>query len=112
MTEKYDFYCEEALSGKTSINKIFESDNVLAFHHTRPSYPIHIVIISKKHILDLPSLPDEDLSILNEILKVARDISRMMDKSQGIKLITNVGVFQDTPHIHFHLVSGEKLERK
>ncbi|MDD2785600.1 MAG: HIT domain-containing protein [Patescibacteria group bacterium] len=111
MTEKYDFYCEEALSDKTDIDKIFESDNVLAFHHTRPSYPTHIVIISKKHILDLPSLLDEDLIILNEILKVARDISRTLDKDQGLKLINNIGKFQDTPHIHFHLVGGEKLER-
>ncbi len=111
MTEKYDFYCEEALSGKTDIVKIFESDNVLAFHHTRPSYPTHIVIISKKHILDLPSLPDEDLLILNEILKVARDIARTLDINQGVRLINNMGKFQDTPHIHFHLVGGEKLER-
>lgn len=112
MNEKYDFYCEEVLSGKTTIDIIFESDNVLAFHHTRPTYPTHIVIISKKHILDLPSLLDEELNILNEILKVARDISRALDKNQGLRLINNIGKFQESPHIHFHLVGGEKLERK
>lgn len=112
MTDAKDFYCDEAISGKTDIVKLFESDNVLAFHHTRPSYSTHIVITSKKHILDLPSLTDDDLSILDEILSVARDLSKNLDKSQGIRLITNIGKFQDSPHIHFHLVTGENLKQK
>ena len=37
-----DFYCEEALSGRAPINKVIETDNVLAFHHTRPFWPVHI----------------------------------------------------------------------
>jgi len=108
--ENYDFYCEEAISGKTKIVKVFESKNVLAFHHTKPSYKTHIVITSKKHIADLPSLKDEDLNILNEMLKVARDISKTLNKTDGIRLITNMGKFQDTPHLHFHLVVGEKIK--
>jgi histidine triad (HIT) family protein len=31
-----DFYCEEALSGRTPITVVRETDEVLAFHHTRP----------------------------------------------------------------------------
>jgi histidine triad (HIT) family protein len=48
MTE--DFYCDEVLSGKTLVNKVFETENVLAYHHTRSFYPIHIVVIPKRHI--------------------------------------------------------------
>ena len=50
-----DFYCEEALSGKTHVQRVFESDNVLAFHHTRPFYPVHIVVIPKHHVDSLLS---------------------------------------------------------
>ena len=106
---KNDFYCEEILSGKTDVVKLLESNDVLAFYHTKPSYEKHIVIISKKHILDLPSLVEDDLSILNEMLKVARDLSKNLNKNKGVRLITNIGKFQDTPHIHFHLTEGEKL---
>jgi histidine triad (HIT) family protein len=109
MPTTFDFYCDEALSGRTPVKKLYESDQVLAFYHTRPSYPVYIVIIPKKHILDLPSLGDEDLVVVNEILKVARDMSRTLDKSQGIRLLTNIGQYQDTPHLHFHLISGQKL---
>lgn len=109
MTDKYDFYCEEALSGKTKVNKLYESDNVLAFYHTKPFYAIHIVIIPKKHILDLSSLNDDELLILNEIMLVARNLSQTLDKEQWIRLVTNIGAFQDTPHMHFHLIAGKKL---
>jgi histidine triad (HIT) family protein len=109
---KYDFYCEEVISGKTPIKKLYESDQVLAFYHTRPSYKTHIVITSKKHILDLPSISDEDLDIVNEILKAARDLARSLNKDDGIRLISNMGKFQDSPHIHFHLVTGKKLEQE
>ncbi len=42
-----DFYCEEVLSGKTIVKKVLETDNVLAYYHTNPFYPVHIVAIPK-----------------------------------------------------------------
>lgn len=106
---KYDFYCEEVLSGKTPVEKLYESDRVMAFYHTKPSYAVHIVITTKKHILDLATIADEDLPMITELLSVARDLSKNLDVSRGARLITNLGKFQDAPHIHFHLVVGEKV---
>lgn len=54
-----DFYCDEVLSGKTPVNKVFESATVLAFHHTRPSYPVHIIVIPKAHVESLLTLDDD-----------------------------------------------------
>ncbi len=45
-----DFYCEEALSGRTPIDVVAESDDVLAFHHTRPTWPVHIVVVPKSDL--------------------------------------------------------------
>ncbi|MCL2320789.1 MAG: HIT domain-containing protein [Oscillospiraceae bacterium] len=56
-----DFYCDEVLSNKTKVEKIMETENVLAFYHTRPSYKSHIVVIPKKHIDSLISLTDDDI---------------------------------------------------
>ena len=109
MIEHEDFYCGEIISGKTPVKKLYESDNVLAFHHTQPSYKVHIVIAPKKHIADLVSFTDDDSKILNEILRVARDLVKDLDKAEGIRLVTNMGKFQDTLHLHFHLIVGEKI---
>ena len=36
MPDTEDFYCDEVLSGNTPVEKVFETDNVLAYRHTRP----------------------------------------------------------------------------
>lgn len=46
-----DFYCKEALSGNTFVEIVAETDNILAFHHTKPHWSLHIIVIPKKHIL-------------------------------------------------------------
>lgn len=45
-----DFYCTEVLSGRTPVTKLIETENILAFYYTRPTYPVHIVVIPKRHI--------------------------------------------------------------
>ena len=109
----FDFYCEQALSGKTSIKKVYESDAVLAFHHTKPSWETHIVIIPKQHIHDLLALSSKQYDLLIEIIIVVKKLAQDLDVEQkGARLITNMGKFQDTPHLHFHLVSGNKLSKR
>lgn len=107
-----DFYCAEVLTGKTPVKKVYESDAVLAFHHTKPAYKFHVVIVPKKHIKDLLALTDADNDLVLEIIRVARDIlAQNRDLlPQGVRLVTNQGKFADTPHLHFHLVAGERIK--
>lgn len=106
----FDFYCEEVLSGKTKVKILYESDKVLAFDHTRPSYETHIMIIPKEHIHDLQDLDNKHKNLAQEIIFVARDLSKKLDKEgEGVRLITNLGKFQETPHLHFHLISGNQI---
>src|SRR5262245_45053239 len=49
-TVSQDFYCDEALSGRTPVDIVLEPDEVLAFRHTRPFWPVHIVVIPKTHV--------------------------------------------------------------
>ena len=103
---------EEALSGKTDINKLYESDTVLAFHHTNPSYEFHVVIVPKVHITDLLATTDKHNPMMIEIINVAKKIikSEIDIENSGAKLVTNLGEFQDTPHLHFHLISGKQIK--
>lgn len=70
-----DFYCEEVLSGKTAVKKVMETENVLAYHHTNPYYPVHIVAIPKKHIPSLLSLEEEDDALLLELFSVIKTVA-------------------------------------
>jgi histidine triad (HIT) family protein len=103
-----DFYCEEVLSGKTPVEKVMETENVLAFYHTRPFYPIHIVAIPKKHISSLLALDEDDNTLVLELIGVIKEVASMVTEKNGAcKIITNIGEYQDSKHLHWHIVSGE-----
>lgn len=108
MTE--DFYCEEALSGHTPITKVLETENVLAFHHTRPFWPVHIVVIPKRHIGSLLTLEPGDNALLIELFAVIRQIADTIVAEHGAaRVLTNLGKYQDSKHLHFHINSGDPL---
>lgn len=106
-----DFYCDFALNDKIVVEKVRETERVLAFQHTKPHWPVHIVIVPKKHIARLIEL--EDMSLIQEIFQIAKDIIEERGLAEtNYRIITNGGSFQDSKHLHFHLVSGEPLEAR
>jgi histidine triad (HIT) family protein len=105
-----DFYCSEILSGRTPITQVIETPAVLAFHHTRPSYPVHIVVIPKRHIASLLDLEPEDEPLLLEMLAVIRRVAAQVNAERGAcRVVTNLGEYQDSKHLHWHVISGEYL---
>ena len=70
-----DFYCDEALSGWTPVEVVFETGEVLAFHNTRPFWPVHIVVIPKTHVPSLIDLGDSDENLLHKVLAVVRRVA-------------------------------------
>lgn len=107
-----DFYCEQALTGKTPINKILETDNVLAYYHTKPFWPVHIVVIPKKHIPSLLSLEEKDNPILLELVETIKEISAKVTKEHGAcRILTNLGKYQDSKHLHFHISFGDPIKK-
>jgi len=108
MTE--DFYCEEVLSGRTAVRKVLETGDVLAFHHTRPFYPAHVVVIPKRHIGSLLTLGEGDDGLLLEMLRVVREVASKMAQEHGAcRVITNLGEYQESKHLHWHVAYGRPL---
>ncbi|MEV0644632.1 HIT domain-containing protein [Phytomonospora sp. NPDC050363] len=108
MTE--DFYCDEALSGRTPVDVVAETAGVLAFHHTRPHWPVHIVVVPKAHIPSLIDLGDAGVEALHEVLAVVRDVAARVTAEHGAaRVLTNLGRYQDSKHLHFHVAGGDPL---
>jgi histidine triad (HIT) family protein len=106
-----DFYCDEVLSGKTQVSKVLETENVLAYHHTRPFWNVHIVVIPKKHISSLLTLEEEENALLLEIFSVIRQIASQVVKEHGAcRVLTNLGKYQESKHLHWHINSGKQLK--
>lgn len=102
-----DFYCDEVFSGKTPVEKVLETDRVLAYHHTRPFWPVHIVVVPKQHVDSLLTVGDD---LLIALMDVAKQVAKIvLDEHGAARVITNLGQYQDSKHLHFHIVSGESL---
>ena len=105
-----DFYCDEVLSGRTPVTTVFETAGVLAFHHTRPFYPVHVVVIPKRHIDSLLTLEETDNDLLLELISVIRKVAvQIIDEHGACRVITNLGDYQESKHLHWHVASGQPL---
>ncbi|MBU5226799.1 HIT domain-containing protein [Clostridium senegalense] len=104
-----DFYCEQVLSNKIEVKKVYETENVLAYYHTKPAYEKHIVVIPKRHIASLITLTDNEDDLLLELLSVVKKVAaEIVDEDGACRVITNLGKYQDSKHLHFHLVYGSR----
>ncbi len=107
-----DFYCREVLSGKTEVRKVFETENVLAYHHTRPFWETHIVVIPKRHIGSLLTLQESDNKLFLELFDVIKRVAEMVVAERGAaRVLTNLGEYQESKHLHFHVNSGREREK-
>lgn len=101
-----DFYCDEVFSGKTAIEKVLETDSVLAYHHTRPFWETHIVVVPKQHVDSLLTVEND---LLIQLMDVARKVAAQVLTEKGAaRVLTNLGEYQDSKHLHFHVYSGER----
>jgi histidine triad (HIT) family protein len=103
-----DFYCDEVLSGRTPVRKVLETDQVLAYHHTRPFWPVHIVVIPKRHIASLLTLDLAD-PLLREMIAVIQQVAvRVVEERGACRVLTNMGEYQESKHLHWHVCWGEE----
>ncbi len=107
-----DFYCDNVLSGKIEVDKVHETDNVLAYHHTRPFWQTHIVVIPKRHISSLLTLESSDDALFLELFEVIRKVANSVVGAKGAaRVLTNLGEYQDSKHLHFHVYSGDRVQK-
>ncbi len=94
-------------------NTVYENDYVLAFHDIAPKKPIHVVIIPKGAYTDIQDFSEKATTQEKEALFSSfSKIADLLNISQnGYRLITNCREDgqQEVPHLHFHLLAGEKV---
>ncbi|HKF45620.1 MAG TPA: histidine triad nucleotide-binding protein [Thermoanaerobaculia bacterium] len=101
-------FCKIA-AGEIPSKKVFEDGRMLAFEDINPQAPTHILLIPKKHYVDLHDA-SEDPALLGEILTRSAAIAR----ERGIRdyrLVSNSGAKagQAVFHLHFHILGGRQM---
>ena len=88
------------------VDRLLETDTLLAFYHPRPSYPVHVLLIPKSPFASLLDVPADD-PFPAELFQAVQTLVPRLGLRQGYRLIANGGDNQDVPHLHFHLIAGE-----
>ncbi len=107
MSEQDCIFCK-IVRGEIPSNKVYEDEDVLAFHDIRPVAPVHFMIIPKKHIASLGDVQVEDRDVLGTMMLLAGRLAREQGSTDGFRTIINTGRVgrQDVYHLHVHVVGG------
>lgn len=88
------------------VNRLHETERLLAFYHPKPSYPLHILIVPKKAIPSLMHITEADAGFTADLMQTVQNlVTGLRLEARGYRLIVNGGEYQDVPQLHFHLIS-------
>jgi histidine triad (HIT) family protein len=100
----------EHMSFAIPVKRLHETETLMAFHHPKPSYPFHVLLVPKKAVLSLQELDLTDTTFLSNVYST---VQQLVDEFQlpAYRLIVNGGEYQGFPQLHFHLVSEAEGQR-
>ena len=104
-------FCRIA-AGEIPAKKIYEDDEIIAFHDINPQAPTHVLVVPRKHIATLDSMSDVDSQLIGSVLLRAAQIARDQQlTSEGYRVVVNTGeaAGQTVFHVHFHLLGGRNF---
>jgi histidine triad (HIT) family protein len=100
------------ISKEIPSERVYETDDFIVIKDIAPKAPIHLLIISKKHISSLAAAAETDRSLLGTMVLAAKSLAGRFELSQrGFKVIINSGAEggQLVPHLHIHFLGGTTL---
>jgi histidine triad (HIT) family protein len=105
-----DFYCEKILNGLLDVRLYCENERVFAFHHSNPLWENHVVLLPRRHIESLLTLEEADNDLLLELMRTAKVIAAdFMARFGACRVYTNLGEYQSSKHLHWHIGCGRQL---
>lgn len=102
------------IEGKIPSRKVYEDDDIFAFHDINPWAPVHFLMIPKKHIVSLAHVEDGDAGLLGRIMLLAPKLALQEGcrpyPEGGFRIVSNTGAEggQEVHHMHWHVMGGPR----
>ncbi|AJP48698.1 HIT family hydrolase [Rugosibacter aromaticivorans] len=96
------------IRGDIPSKKIYEDDEIFAFHDIHPAAPVHFMIVPKQHIASLAEADMSHQKILGRLLAKAGELAKGQGLNDGFRTIINTGYVgqQEVYHLHAHILGG------
>jgi len=102
------------VEGKIPSKKVYEDEDVLAFHDIHPWAPVHFLLIPKRHIVSMAHVQAGDAALLGKMMALVPTLAQQEGcrpyPEGGFRLVTNTGADggQEVAHLHFHIIGGPR----
>ncbi len=100
------------VSGAIPAGKIYEDDQVLAFHDIHPQTPVHALVIPKRHWSCLDDLQATDRAAAGHLLERVAHVARELGVADaGYRTVINTREHggQEVDHLHIHILGGRRV---
>ncbi len=103
----------QIITKKIPSKKVYEDDDVYAFHDIAAAAPVHVLVVPKGEYISFDDfVAKANLDIVAKFfIKVQKIAEELGLKENGYRIITNHGIHasQTVPHFHIHILGGRAL---
>ena len=102
------------IAGKIPSRKVFEDDEVFAFHDINPWAPVHFLMVPKFHIGSMAQVDKTHAPLLGRMMVLAPLLALEQGckpyPEGGFRLVTNTGAEggPEVHHLQFHVLGGPR----
>ena len=97
--------------GEIPSRKVYEDDDVYAFHDIHPLAPVHFMLIPKQHLVSLAEADASHAALLGKMMVLAPRLAKEQGLDNGFRTVINTGKGggQEVFHLHIHIIGGGML---
>jgi histidine triad (HIT) family protein len=102
------------VAGQIPSRKVYEDDDIFAFHDINPWAPVHFLVIPKLHIPSMAQISAEHERLLGRMMTLAPRLALEQGcnpyPAGGFRIIANTGDEggQEVHHLHLHVIGGPR----
>lgn len=106
-------FCKIA-AGAIPSRKVYEDDELFAFHDIAPWAPVHFLMIPKRHLASMAQVGADDAAWLGRMMTLAPKLAAEQGCAPypegGFRLLLNTGAQggQEVQHLHMHVMGGPR----
>ena len=94
--------------------KVYEDEEIFAFHDIHPWAPVHFLMIPKLHIPSMAQVSAEHAALLGRMMALAPKLALQEGCNPypqgGFRILCNTGAEgrQEVQHLHIHVMGGPR----
>ncbi len=90
--------------------KLYEDEHCFVIKDLSPMAPVHLLLISKEHLLNCEELSDKP-QLAAHLFLVVKTVTTEQGLEKGYRVVTNKGENggQSVGHLHLHILGGKQL---